>query len=84
VPRDLFAEKQRFFYEVEFGRPGMPTQTKLVDLGREVTVGAQIRWKASGGWSSRSVPQSEGTGGPRSSLAFLLLLVGASDRVAAP
>jgi hypothetical protein len=43
VPRDLFAEKQRFFYEVEFGRPGMPTQTKLVDLGREVTVGAQIR-----------------------------------------
>ncbi len=43
VPRDLFAEKQRFFYEVEDGWPGMPTQTKLVDLGREATVATQIR-----------------------------------------
>jgi hypothetical protein len=43
VPRDLFAEKERFFYEVTFGWPGMPTQTKLVDLGGVVTVGTQIK-----------------------------------------
>jgi hypothetical protein len=28
---------------VTFGWPGIPTQTKLVDLGRDVTVGAQIK-----------------------------------------
>jgi hypothetical protein len=43
VPRDLFAEKERFFHEVTYGWRGMPTQTKLVDLGREVTVGTQIK-----------------------------------------
>ncbi len=43
MPVDLFAEKKRFIYEVEYGWPGMPRQTKLVDLGREVTVGTQIR-----------------------------------------
>ena len=30
---DLFAEKPQFFYEVTFGWPGMPTQTRLVDVG---------------------------------------------------
>jgi hypothetical protein len=48
VRRDLFAEREQFFSEVTFGWPGMPTQTKLVDLGREVVVGAQI--KADGLW----------------------------------
>jgi hypothetical protein len=48
VRRDLFAEKERFFYEVTFGWPGLPTQTKLVDLGREVTVGTEIR--VDGSW----------------------------------
>ena len=33
VPRDLFAEKEQFIYEVEVGWPGMPRQTKPVDLG---------------------------------------------------
>ena len=35
-------------YEVTFGWPGMPTQTKLVDVGHEVTVGTQI--KVDGFW----------------------------------
>jgi hypothetical protein len=48
VRPDLFAEKEQYFYEVTFGWPGMPTQTKLVDLGREVTVGSQI--KVDGNW----------------------------------
>jgi hypothetical protein len=45
---DLFAEKEQFFYEVTYGWPGMPTQTKLVDLGGVVTVGKQI--KVDGFW----------------------------------
>ena len=42
VRRDLFAEKEQFFYEVTFDWPGMPTQTRLIDLGREVTVGFHL------------------------------------------
>ena len=42
MPVDLFKERERFFYSVEYGWPGIPTQTKLVDLGREVSVGMQI------------------------------------------
>ena len=40
---DLFPERERFFYEVTYGGPGMPTQTKLVDLGREVRVGMNVK-----------------------------------------
>ena len=39
---------RREFHEVTLGWPGMPTQTKLVDLGREVSVGTQIQ--ADGLW----------------------------------
>ena len=48
VRRDLFAEKEQFFYEVTFGWPGMPTQTKLVDVGQKVSVGTEI--KIDGHW----------------------------------
>ena len=36
------SQKEQFFYEVTFDWPAMPTQTKLIDLGREVTAGFHL------------------------------------------
>jgi hypothetical protein len=43
VPLDLFRQRENFVYEVEYAWPGMPSKTKLVDLGRPVEVGQEIK-----------------------------------------
>ena len=60
APRPV-AEKEQFFYEVTFGWPGMPTQTKLVEVGQAVSVGTQI--KVDGNWwvVEKVGPRSAGT-----------------------
>jgi hypothetical protein len=43
VPVDLFRQRESFVHEMEYAWPGMPSKTKLVDLGRPVEVGYDIR-----------------------------------------
>ena len=39
----LFAPREQFFYRVTYGWAGMPSRTELVDLGRPVELGMQIK-----------------------------------------
>jgi hypothetical protein len=43
VRLNQFRERDTFYYGVEYAWPGMPSKTKLVDLGRPVEVGQHIK-----------------------------------------